>query len=63
VHPPEAPARNQDSAYKIIKYFTEKESEGTWHVLMVTYKRKGVDKTTAYAFLKVGNRFGLGDID
>jgi hypothetical protein len=30
---------------------------------MVTYKRKGVDKTTAYAFLKVGNRFGLGDID
>jgi hypothetical protein len=54
---------NQDSAYKIIKYFTEKESEGTWHVLMVTYKRKGVDKTTAFAFLKVGNRFGLGDID
>jgi hypothetical protein len=55
---------NQDSSgYKIIKYFTEKESEGTWHVLMVLYKKKGVEKTAAYAFLKIGNRFGLGDID
>ena len=55
---------NQDSiGYKIIKYFTETESEGTWHVLMVTYKKKGVEKTTAYAFLKIGNKFGLGDID
>ena len=55
---------NQDSlGYKIIKYFTEKESEGTWHVLMVSYKKKGVEKTAAFAFLKIGNRFGLGDID
>jgi len=55
---------NQDSSgYKIINYRTEKESEGTWHVLMVSYKRKGVERTAAYAFLKIGNRFGLGDID
>jgi hypothetical protein len=55
---------NQDSSgYKIIKYLTEKESEGTWHVLIVSYKKKGVEKTAAYAFLKIGNRFGLGDID
>ncbi len=55
---------NQDSSgYKIIKYFTEKESEGIWHVLMVSYKKKGVEKTAAFAFLKIGNRFGLGDID
>ncbi len=55
---------NQDSSgYKIIKYFTEKESEGTWHILMVTYKKKGVAKTAAYAFIKIGNKFGLGDID
>lgn len=54
---------NQDSSYTIVKYFTETESEGTWHVLMVTYKKKGVEKNTAYAFLKIGNRFGLGDID
>lgn len=55
---------NQDSiGYRIIKYFTETESEGTWHILMVTYKKKAVEKTTAYAFLKIGNKFGLGDID
>lgn len=55
---------NQDSVgYKITKYFTEKESEGTWHVLMVSYKKKGVEKSAAFAFLKIGNRFGLGDID
>jgi hypothetical protein len=55
---------NQDSSgYRIVKYITEKESEGTWHVLMVTYKAKGVEKKAAYAFLKIGNKFGLGDID
>lgn len=54
---------NQDSAYTITKYITETESEGTWHVLLVTYKKKGVEKTTAYAFLKIGNNYGLGDID
>lgn len=55
---------NQDtSGYKIIKYFTEKESEGIWHILVVTYKKKGVEKTAAYAFIKIGNKFGLGDID
>ena len=54
---------NRDSSNRIIKYFTEKESEGTWHVLLVSYTRKGVEKKAAFAFLKIGNRFGLGDID
>ena len=55
---------NQDSSgYKIINYRSEKESEGTWHVLMVSYKKKGVEKKAVYAFLKIGNKFGLGDID
>ena len=54
---------NRDSSYQIIKYFTEKESEGVWHVLMVSYKKKGVEKKVAFAFLKIGSKFGLGDID
>ena len=54
---------NQDSSYKIVKYITEKESEGTWHVLLLTYKRKGVEKNVSFAFLKIGERYGLGDID
>lgn len=55
---------NRDSAgYKITKYITAKESEGIWHVLKVVYRVKGVEKEAAYAFLKIGNQFGLGDID
>lgn len=54
---------NQDSNYTIIKYFTEKESEGTWHVLMISYTLNGNEKKIAFAFLKLRNRFGLGDID
>lgn len=54
---------NRDSSFTIEKYFTEKESEGTWHVLTVNYTKKGVAKKAAFAFLKIGKRFGLGDID
>ncbi len=54
---------NRDSSYTIVKYFTEKESEGIWHILMVSYKKKEIEKKSAFAFLKIGNRFGLGDID
>lgn len=56
-------ANLEGSDYKITKYFTEKESEGTWHVLIITYKAEGVEKKAAYAFLKVNGKFGLGDID
>jgi len=54
---------NRDSSYKIVRYTTEKESEGTWHILMISYKKKGAEKKAAFAFLKIGGRFGLGDID
>ena len=51
------------SDFKIVKYSTEKESEGIWHVLTVSYNKKGVVKKAAFAFLKIKDRFGLGDID
>ena len=54
---------NRDSSYQIIKYHTDKESEGVWHVLLISYKKKGVEKHAGFAFLKIGNRFGIGDID
>lgn len=54
---------NQDSSYKILKFHKEKESEGEWNVLIISYLRKGKQKEVAFAFLKVNNRFGLGDID
>lgn len=54
---------NQDSSYKILKYLTQKESEGLWHVLIVGYTRKGVARKSAFAFLKINGKFALGDID
>ena len=54
---------NRDANYQVIKYQTKKESEGLWHILFVTYKKQGVEKHAIYAFLKIGKRFGLGDID
>ena len=54
---------NRDSNFKIIKYFTEKEPEGTWHLLVIAYDKKGVTKKAVFAFLKIGERFALGDID
>ncbi len=54
---------NRDTGYHIIKYLTEKESEGTWHVLIVTYNKQGVTKQATFAFLKIGDKFLLGDID
>jgi hypothetical protein len=54
---------NRDSNYKIVKYVTEEESEGIWHILMINYIRNGAEKKAAFAFLKIGNCFGLGDID
>jgi hypothetical protein len=54
---------NRDTAYTITKYISENQSEGTWHVLMVHYTKKGVAKQAAFAFLKIKTKFGLGDID
>lgn len=54
---------NRDTGFKIIKYLTNTESEGTWHVLLVTYLKKGVTKQLAFAFLKINGKFALGDID
>ena len=51
------------SNYKIIRYFTETESEGIWHILMVSFIKKGVVKKAAFAFLKINGKFLLGDID
>lgn len=54
---------NQDTAYRITAYQTQTESEGTWHVLTVSYRRKEVAKQAVFAFFKIRNKFALGDID
>lgn len=54
---------NQDSNFVIKGFRTESESEGVWYVLTVSYIRKGKPKTSQFAFLKIQNKFLLGDID
>jgi hypothetical protein len=53
----------QDKNYKITKYDTETESEGTWLIVYVSYLKKGVAKQAIFAFLKINGQFALGDID
>lgn len=54
---------NRDTAYRILSYDAHAEREGLWHVLEVSYLRKGIPKKAAFAFLNIEGRFLLGDID
>jgi Exonuclease C-terminal len=54
---------NRPGGYTILRYVTESESEGTWHALEVQFTGKNGLRTAQFAFLKIGKRFGLGDID
>ena len=53
----------EGTPYRIDRYFTETESEGTWHVLALSLDRSGPKRKIYFAFLKLGGRFLLGDID
>lgn len=53
----------QDKKYKLTGYQTATESEGQWHVIIVSFKIEGVEKQVAFAFLKIKGKFALGDID
>lgn len=49
--------------YMITEYQTEKESEGTWYVLGITFEENGEQQRGYVAFLKIDDQFALGDID
>ncbi len=54
---------NQDPEYRITGFETNKESEGTWYVIHISYKKKDRIRNIAFAFLKIGDAYALGDID
>ncbi|MFN8243513.1 MAG: hypothetical protein U0X40_05610 [Ferruginibacter sp.] len=54
---------NRDPAFRITGYQTQKESEGTWHALTVSYTVEGESRSLLFAFLYVKGRYALGDID
>ncbi|HYG82855.1 MAG TPA: hypothetical protein VD861_20835 [Pyrinomonadaceae bacterium] len=41
----------------------EKESEGDWHVIEVSFKQGAETRRVAFAFLPVKGQFSVGDID
>ncbi|HEY0379123.1 MAG TPA: hypothetical protein VGC87_19560 [Pyrinomonadaceae bacterium] len=41
----------------------EKESEGDWHVVEVSFKQGGETRRVTFAFLPVKGQFAIGDID
>lgn len=51
------------TSYQVKKYFTETESEGTWHLLVVNIKRESGDEENTFAFLQVKGGYAIGDID
>lgn len=54
---------NRDPNYTITGYRTNTESEGEWHVVHVSYTKKDRKRNISFAFLKIGDRYALGDID
>ncbi|MEM9997934.1 MAG: hypothetical protein AAF809_09560 [Bacteroidota bacterium] len=50
-------------AYTVLSYFTDTESEGTWHVLQVGFETAEETKTILFAFLLIDDVFVLGDVD
>ena len=54
---------NQDTAYRITRFVTNKECEGIWNLVYVSYKKDGRNRNITFAFLKIGKTYAIGDID
>ena len=52
---------SDDDGYEIAGFEWDEESEGVWYVLHVRFPMD--DETIAYAFLPIGDRLLLGDVD
>ena len=54
---------NQDTNYVVLDFNNGNEKEGKWYILTVSYVKKGQQKTSYFAFLRINGRYLLGDID
>ena len=54
---------NQGAEPKFGNFNTKTESEGKWYTIEVKFFYKGQQRTTIFAYLKIYDRFVLGDID
>jgi hypothetical protein len=54
--------RESDS-YEFNRFFEETETEGTWHVWEIEFKRGAKTGKVSFAMLRVKGRYAVGDID
>lgn len=54
---------DQSESYTFGPVKVEKESEGDWHVIEVSFKQGEETKKVIFAFLPVKGQFAIGDID
>lgn len=54
---------DKSTGYTLGTVKVEKESEGEWHVLEVSFKQGEETKKVLFAFLPVKGQFAVGDID
>ncbi|NNF57847.1 MAG: hypothetical protein HKN04_06360 [Rhodothermaceae bacterium] len=55
--------QESSGGYHAVGYESERESEGTWHVLHVRFGGQEEGERLSFAFLPIGQDFLLGDID
>jgi hypothetical protein len=53
----------QSEGYSVGAVKVERESEGVWHVLEVSFRQGEQIKKVLFAFLPIKGRFSIGDID
>jgi hypothetical protein len=54
---------DESEAYVFGEVKVERESEGVWHALEVSFQKEDKSKKVIFAFLKIKGRFAIGDID
>ena len=54
---------NKSKSYKFGRFWCKEQLEGEWCAWEVLFTRTRSPETVAFAFLKVGRRYALGDID
>ena len=54
---------DESQGYTLGPVKVERESEGQWHVIAVTFKQGAGRKRALFAFLPVKGQFSVGDID
>ena len=54
---------DRSKSYEFDHFWCKEQVEGEWCAWEVQFRRTGSAETVAFAFLKVGRRYALGDID